>query len=175
MSDDVILKQSHLVYSNPYLGVEDRTYSHKGREYRYVVTRQPEFSVVGAVTTDGKILIVRQFRPGPGHYTYDLPAGMIDPGDTPLETARKELLEETGYAGRMETVTTAYLTAYSTARKHIFLAFDCEKVAEPEEDPGVVAEAMCISQDAFARLMKSGELLDLDVALVLANRLGIPF
>jgi len=81
MSDDVILKQSHMVYSNPYLGVEDRTYSHKGREYRYVVTKLPEFSVVGAVTQDGQILIVRQFRPGPGHYTYDLPAGMIDPGN----------------------------------------------------------------------------------------------
>ncbi len=175
MSDDVILKQSQTVYSHPYLGVEDRTYSHKGRKYRYVVTNLPEFSVVGAVTKEGKILIVRQFRPGPGHYTYDLPAGMIDPGDTPLETARKELLEETGYAGRIEAVTTAYVTAYSTARKHIFLAFDCEKVAEPEVDPGVVGEPMSISQEAFARILKSGELLDLDVALILAGRLGIGF
>lgn len=175
MPDTVSLKRSETVYSNPYIAVEDRLYEHQGRDYRYMVTNLPEFSVVGAVTRAGEILIVRQFRPGPGRYTMDLPAGMIDPGDTPAETARKELLEETGYAGRLEAVTTTYLSAYSTARKHIFLAFDCEKVAEPEEDPGVVGEPMCISQDAFARLLKSGELLDLDVALILASRLGIPF
>ncbi|MFC4349782.1 NUDIX hydrolase [Kordiimonas lipolytica] len=175
MSEDVILKQSHMVYSSPYVGVEDRTYSHKGREYRYQVTTLPEFSVVGAVTKGGKILIVRQFRPGPGHFTYDLPAGMIDPGDTPAETAAKELLEETGYSGRIEPVTTTYVTAYSTAKKHIFLAFDCEKVAEPEEDPGVIGAPLGLERDEFKALLRSGEMLDLDVALILAARLGIPF
>ncbi|SDE32435.1 NUDIX hydrolase [Kordiimonas lacus] len=174
MSDDVTLKQSSTVYSNPYLEVEDRTYSHDGREYRYVVARQPEFSVVGAVTKEGKILMMRQFRPGPGHFTHELPAGMVDPGDTPEETARKELLEETGYTGRIEAVTTAYVMAYSTAKRHIFLAHDCEKIAEPEEDPGVIGEPFLMDPQDFAGLLRSGDMLDLDAALILAARLGIP-
>ena len=56
-----------------------------------------------AVTTDQQILAVRQYRPAVERYTIELPAGMVDPQENPLDTARRELLEETGYeAGAIE-------------------------------------------------------------------------
>jgi len=47
-------------------------------------------------TSDGRIPIVRQFRPCVEEYTWELPAGTVDPGDTPDQAARREVLEETG-------------------------------------------------------------------------------
>jgi ADP-ribose pyrophosphatase len=49
-------------------------------------------------TTGGQIPIVRQYRPTVEEYTWEFPAGTVDPGETPDEAARRELLEETGLA-----------------------------------------------------------------------------
>ena len=62
----------------------------------YFVATLDYVSVV-AVTADGQFLLVRQFRPAIGRETLELPSGHVEPGQTPVEAARQELLEETGY------------------------------------------------------------------------------
>ena len=52
------------------------------------------------IDADGRILIERQFRYGPGRVYVEIPAGKKDPGETSLETAKRELVEETGYRAR---------------------------------------------------------------------------
>ena len=47
--------------------------------------------------TDGRILLIRQFRLATGRSLWELPAGSLDPGETAFQTARRELIEETGY------------------------------------------------------------------------------
>ncbi len=173
LNDDVILKNSRTVYADPYLQVEDQTYEHEGRAYRYLVKQEPEFSVVGAITEDGRVVMVRQFRPGPGKYLLDLPGGVIDPGQTPEDAARAELREETGYEGEIECVGRAYVTAYSTARKHIFLARNCHLVSDPEEDENIIGTPCLLTPEEFALHMASGEMLDLDAAILLAQALGL--
>lgn len=173
VSDDVILKNSRPVYADPYLQVVDQTYEHAGREYRYLVKEEPQFSVVGAITTDGKVVMVRQFRPGPGKYLLDLPGGVIDPGQTPEDAARAELREETGYEGEIECVGRAYVMAYSTARKHIFLARNCRRVSDPEEDENIIGTPCLLTPEEFAAHVASGEMLDLDAAIILARALGL--
>lgn len=166
--NDVTLKNRSTVYRDPFLRVERREYEHDGRGYAYFVKNEPDFSVCGAVTDTDDILMVRQFRPGPGRFTYDVPGGMVEKGATPEETARQELLEETGYVpGKIWKVTTCFVTAYSTARKHIFIASDCRKVAEPEEEENMVAAPAIISQAEFRVLLKGGNMLDLDCCLYL--------
>src|SRR6266478_5675600 len=55
---------------------------------------------VVAVTTDQKVLLLRQYRHGIGQINYEIPAGTTDPGETSMEAAaRRELLEETGFGG----------------------------------------------------------------------------
>lgn len=159
------------IYSNPYLKVVEQRYRHGDKDYCYYVKHEPDFAICGAITEDGEILMVRQFRPGPDRYVYDMPGGMIDEGDSPLETVRKELMEETGYAGDFMELTTTYVTAYSTAKKHIYLATNCRKVQPPEEDPNMVAEPVLLSGADFAKLLASGELVDLDCALLLGEYL----
>ena len=57
--------------------------------------------VAATFEPEGDLLLVRQFRPPARRYTIEFPAGLIDPGETPEESACRELYEETGYAGRI--------------------------------------------------------------------------
>ena len=67
-------------------------------EAPYYSLRVPDYVGVLALTEEGRVLAVRQYRPAIEQFTIEFPAGLVDPGESPAETARRELLEETGYA-----------------------------------------------------------------------------
>lgn len=58
----------------------------------------PDSVVVLPITTDGKILLVRQYRPARGRMTWEIPAGSIEPGEDAVQAAARELLEETDHS-----------------------------------------------------------------------------
>jgi len=66
-------------------------------EAPYYSLKLQDYSSVVALTEEQHVLIVRQYRPAVERYTLELPSGLVDAGETPVETARRELLEETGY------------------------------------------------------------------------------
>lgn len=68
-------------------------------ELRRIVLETSDWVNVIAVTSEGLIIMVEQFRFGVGELTLEPAAGMIDPGEVPLDAAKRELLEETGYGG----------------------------------------------------------------------------
>ncbi len=71
----------------------------------YYSLRLPDYAAVVAFTADGRVLTVRQYRPAVERWTLELPSGIVDPGETPVQAARRELLEETGYeAAEVETL-----------------------------------------------------------------------
>lgn len=101
-----------LLLETPWLSVVEKRAPDGGAGQ--IIIDCPDFVVVLATDAEGQLLLVRQFRPAIDQETLELPAGMVDPGYTPEETVRKELLEETGYeAGAVELL--AVLSA-STAR-----------------------------------------------------------
>lgn len=55
--------------------------------------------IIAKTVPDGKLIIIRQYRPPAGSYVLEFPAGLVDPGENPIETAIRELKEETGCAG----------------------------------------------------------------------------
>jgi 8-oxo-dGTP pyrophosphatase MutT (NUDIX family) len=65
----------------------------------YFVRETRGFAIVAAITPDRRIVLVRQYKHGIGRVTLELPAGTIDPGETPEACAIRELAEETGYTG----------------------------------------------------------------------------
>jgi 8-oxo-dGTP pyrophosphatase MutT (NUDIX family) len=66
-------------------------------EEPYYSLKLPDYAAVVAITEEQRVLIVRQYRPAVEHDTLELPSGLVDPGETPGEAARRELLEETRY------------------------------------------------------------------------------
>ncbi len=68
-----------------------------GREHDFDLLYSPDWVNVAAVTTAGNLLLIRQYRHGSGEITTEIPGGMLDDGESPLEAARRELSEETGY------------------------------------------------------------------------------
>ncbi len=82
--------------------------------------------VILPLDVDRSLLFVRQYRHAAGLYLLELPAGVMEPGEDPLECARRELREETGFAaGRMQHIGRFYLApGYSTELMYVFLASD---------------------------------------------------
>jgi len=80
--------------------------------------------VIVAVDDEKNVLLVRQFRHAANIELLELPAGGIDPGETPEQTARREMQEETGYApGHLETLGGFYSApGYASEYLHLFLA-----------------------------------------------------
>lgn len=68
-----------------------------GRNHDFDIVDAPDWVNVVALTGDNRVLLIRQYRAGTRSITTEIPGGTVDPGETPLEAARRELLEETGY------------------------------------------------------------------------------
>lgn len=102
----------------------------------YYIINAPDFAVIVALDTRGRLLLVRQYRPPVAGITLELPAGHIERGETPEETARKELIEETGYeAGRME-----FLAALSPSTARYTNRLYCFFARNVRPSPGAIVE-----------------------------------
>jgi ADP-ribose pyrophosphatase len=95
-----------------------------GRRTEMALVRHPGSVGVVPLFDDGRVLVEHQYRHCVGDYLFEIPAGTLEPGESPLACAQRELEEETGYtAGEfIELGRTYILPAYSDELIHIFLA-----------------------------------------------------
>lgn len=84
-----------IVFSVPWFDILARAID--GSESPYYFVRTNDYVTVLAATTEGLLLLVRQYRPAVGVETLELPSGHVEDGESPEAAARRELLEETGY------------------------------------------------------------------------------
>ena len=126
-------------------------------------------AAVIALTPDRKVIVARQYRPGPEKVMDELPGGIVDEGEDPKITAARELLEETGYkTGHLKELGVAYRDAYSNESSYYFMAYDCEKVAEQQLEAAEFIEVAEISIDELLQAGRDGRLTDA-AALFLAQ------
>ena len=104
-----------------------------GGQPHYVI-QAADFVVIVAVTPQDQILLVRQFRVAAAAVTLELPAGHVDPSETPEQAARRELLEETGYAAPAFKLLATLSPSVTRFTNHMwcFLAADARPVAGAE-------------------------------------------
>ncbi len=150
-----------------YLTVRRRTYVQPdGKDSDWDILDGPRTVALVAFTEEGRGILVRQYRPGPGKVLAELPGGAIEPGEDVLHAAARELLEETGYrAGTTEVVMRTYLASYATHRRYAVLARDCRKIAEPTPDAEEFVDPFTLDQDAYTEHLLGGEYTDADVGL----------
>ncbi len=97
----------------------------------YYILEYPDWINVIAITREGKFVMVRQYRHGIQETHYELCAGVMDSGETPLEAARRELYEETGFGGGewSEFMTTCPNPSSMNNTSHTFLAIGVEQIS----------------------------------------------
>ena len=121
----------------------------------------PEASAIIPFVSEKEILMVRQYRYALGRETLEIPAGKVDPGETPEQCIRRELKEETGYeAGRIEWVYTyAPALGYSNELIHLYSGHGLRKV-ETKIDEREIASVEKISLDELKRMFRERAILD---------------
>jgi 8-oxo-dGTP pyrophosphatase MutT (NUDIX family) len=138
-----------------------------GRSHEFFGIGASDWVNVIPLTSEGEVVMVRQFRHGAGVVTLETPGGIVDPGERPDQAAARELLEETGYrAGSVQPLGSVNPNpALFGNRLHAFLATDAIPVAEvaPGETEETVVEL--VRPDALRQLVLEGVV---DHALVVA-------
>src|SRR5476649_822943 len=107
-------------------------------ELYHAVTQQDYIAIV-ALTPDGRIPIVRQYRPALERFTWELPAGMVDKGESAAACAQRELLEETGYPAKAVHVLGEFApcTARLSNRIHSFFVETGARGESQGAEPGI--------------------------------------
>jgi 8-oxo-dGTP pyrophosphatase MutT (NUDIX family) len=139
-----------------------------------IIAKAPEWVNVIALTPERQVVLVRQFRFGTASMTLEIPGGLVDAGETPLQSGVRELREETGYEAERWTPlgSVAPNPAYQRNHLHMFLAEGARLVAEQEQDPG---EDITVELHALADIdaMIADGAIDHALVVVAFTKLGL--
>ena len=150
-----------------------RTYRRPdGEATGYDVTLHGPGVSVLALTDDDRVVLTRQFRPGPERVMIDIPSGFVDDGEDPAEAAARELAEETGYEGTLSAVGRTTPNGYSTEVRHIFVAHACRRVRDQTTAPDEDIEVFLASIDELRRLLRDDQLTVVDGTYLALDALG---
>ena len=147
-----------------------------GRRATLDLIRHPGASAIVPFLSDDEVLLIRQYRYAAGGYIHEVPAGKLDPGESPETCAIRELEEETGKkAGRLESLGSILTTpGFTDERIHLFAAFDLE-AGERNLDDDELIELVPMPLTQALEMVWSDQLPDAKSALALlqaARRVG---
>ena len=140
----------------------------------YHAVNQTDYVAIVARTPDGTIPIVRQYRPALETFTWELPAGMLEQGEQPMDCCRRELQEETGFPAQKVHALGSYAscTARLSNQIHTFFVETGPRSEHPAVEAGI--ELKLVSMDELAKLILAKEfVLQMHIgALMLAGMHG---
>lgn len=149
-------------YKNSLFSVtEDHAVDPSGFEIKRGIVQHAGSAVMMAVDDRKRILLVRQYRLPARAYLWELPAGRLDPGETPLQAAKRELIEETGYRAKKWTKLVNFYPSpgYVAEKMTIFLATELtEGEAKPMEDERI--QTRWFSEKELREGILSGKIID---------------
>jgi len=176
MTDWPKIKSRHTIDISPWMHVIEREveFSAGSPPELYHAVGQQDYIAIVARTPDGRIPIVRQYRPALERFTWELPAGLVDPGEDAAETCRRELMEETGFPAKAVHALGAFApcTARLSNRVHSFFVETGPRDLSQPTEAGIEQEL--VTPEELAGLIRSGEfVLQLHIgALLLAGMRG---
>lgn len=117
----------------------------------YYVRESRGFAIIFAVTLEDRVVFVHQYKHGIARELLELPAGMVDEGEEPLQTARRELAEETGYEAETFELVGEFVTDPTNADTiaYLYIARGARRAGDQHLDPG---ENITVGLASFAEL-----------------------
>jgi ADP-ribose pyrophosphatase len=147
------MKVTDVVYSGRVISVV-RTYESEKPSAYFEMVRHPGSAAVVAVTEEGRLLLVNQYREAIGDYVLEIPAGKLESGEAAEDCAHRELEEETGHRARcLEKLCECFVTpGYSDERIRIFSATGLERSQSKLDEDEVLSPAEVNFADAFTMI-----------------------
>lgn len=158
-----VLKSENILSLGTWLSVRQETVElPSGKQIpTWFILEFPDWINVIAITRDGQFVMEDQYRHALGETCYELVAGVIDPGETPLQAAQRELAEETGYGkGTWELFMT--LSPNPTNHNNLsytFIARDVEKIGEQHQEATEEINVHILSREDVRELLDRGMII----------------
>ena len=126
----------------------------------YYVLEYPDWVNTIAITKDGMFVFVRQYRYAIGKTVNELCAGVIEKGEDPMDAAKRELMEETGFGGGkwQKWMTISANPSTHTNLTHCYLATDVERMDVQHLDKGEDIEIRLFSREEVMEMLEKGEI-----------------
>lgn len=140
-----------------------------GKPYKAYVFEFDSWANVVALTKNNEVVLVKQYRHGVQEVLLELPGGVVDDGENPLEGAKRELMEETGYsAGNIIEVGRIFPNpAIQQNTLYCYLATDVELTGEQHLDDAEEIEVHLVPLDELIEMVRQGKFLHaLNVAVL---------
>ena len=139
----------------------DRIVDASGRETTRELVIHPGAVSIVSMPSNDEIVLIRQFRYATGEELIEIPAGTIEPDEDPIDTARRELEEETGYrAGQLDLRATYYTTpGFSDEIMYLYEGRELT-LADQDLDDDESIEVFLASRDEALQMIRKGRIRD---------------
>jgi ADP-ribose pyrophosphatase len=140
---------------------QDSIVEPSGRAVVREVVRHPPAVVILPMLNQNEIILIRQYRYAVDDVLWELPAGSLEPGESVLDAAVRELEEETGYHAESVSELASFFSApgFTDERMHLVMATNLTKTAaNPDDDESI--ETHAISRDKVYAMFFGGDIID---------------
>lgn len=156
-----VISSKEILKNKLFTITEERAVDPDGFEIQRSIVRHPGSAVMMPVDENNRVLLVKQFRLPAEQELWELPAGRIDPGESPLEAAQRELREETGYKANCWDLLVSFWPSpgYVGEKMNLFLARDLTPGKhDPMEDERI--EIGWFTKEEIAAQIRAGKIQD---------------
>lgn len=132
-----------------------------GRQTTFTIVEHPGAVAIVPVHSNGDVVLLRQFRPSIGEEIYEIPAGTIEKGEAPLATAKREIIEETGFQAKQWAKIGEFYTApgFCTELMHVYVARGLSP-ASADGDADEILKPVRMSLKSALKMIQSRKIRD---------------
>lgn len=157
-----LVSENKVLQSRVFSVFEQKWNAPDGTSFQRHTVKHPGAVAVVPFDAKGNVLLIKQFRPALGEYLIEIPAGTLEAGEPPLACAKRELIEEIGFAAKKwkRLGAIALAPGYTSEIIHLYKAWDLRPDhAEQDEDEHIDAP-VAYSPNALKAAMRSGKIRD---------------
>jgi ADP-ribose pyrophosphatase len=145
-----------------------------GLEETFFVDKDKHSVGIVVFTNDNKFVLVKQWRPNVEKEVIEIPGGSIEENEEPINAAKRECKEETGYFGDFVHLASIPYSPYSLGIRHTYLCQNAKKINdELDLDPNEIIKVVLLDMKEVRELIKTGKIRNFDAIYMALDKLNI--